>query len=105
MDSGQDVSQWKWYHVFYILGVSTTITTFSVETPPLIGHEFWLPFWLCFVWIGGFGDVSSRRRKIKGASGWETYLKVSGLSMFFIVLFLVSFGLSIYALRANLGAS
>ncbi|EGQ7688473.1 hypothetical protein ACJO2A_10030 [Vibrio parahaemolyticus] len=99
MDSGQDVSQWKWYHAFYILGVTTTITAFSLETPPLIGHQFWLPFWLSFVWVGGFGDVSSKRRKMKGGAGWETYLKLNALSMFFIFLFIVSAVLCIYALR------
>ncbi|MBC3621964.1 hypothetical protein [Vibrio metschnikovii] len=98
MDSVQDVNQWKWYHAFYILGVATTITAFSLESPPLIGHQFWLPFWLSFVWIGGFGDVSSRRRKIKGASGWETYIHLNGLSVFFIILIIASIGLSAYAL-------
>ncbi|AVW95480.1 hypothetical protein DA442_10255 [Vibrio parahaemolyticus] len=61
MSSIPNVDGWKWFHSFYAIGVPMCVGVFFIETPPLIGHLFWIPFWLAFVWIGGFGHVSTKR--------------------------------------------
>lgn len=104
MSNIPSVEGWKWFHFLYAIGVPICVGSFLLETTPLIGDLFWIPFGFALAAFGGFGQTASKRRPYSndGVRGWETYIKPNKLSVGLLCSALVASGVAIYALVIHL---
>lgn len=100
MSNIPNVEDWKWFHFLYAIGAPICVGSFFLESTPLIGHLFWIPFGFALSACGGFGQAASKRRQYRnnGMRGFETYLQLNKISVAMLLLAIIGFAISIYAI-------